>query len=134
MAKTPIRHTVLLVDDEASVRLYVTTVLRREGFQVLEAADGVDALAMLREIRGAVDVLVTDVEMPRMTGIELVKAAKIAFPGIPVVYISGEHLKQELHSPEHRVTFLQKPFLPQAVLDAVRGVIPKTATASGFVA
>jgi two-component system cell cycle sensor histidine kinase/response regulator CckA len=132
MAEEPIRQTVLLVDDEASVRLYVTTVLRREGFQVLEAADGVDALAMLREIRGAVDVLVTDIKMPRMTGIELVNAAKIAFPGIPVVYISGEHLKQELHSPQHRVAFLQKPFLPQAVLDAVREVIPRTTTASGF--
>lgn len=127
------RQTVLLVDDEASVRLYVTTVLRREGFQVLEAADGVDALTMLREIRGAVDVLVTDIEMPRMTGIELVTAAKIAFPGIQVVYISGEHLQQELHDPQHCVAFLQKPFLPQAVLDAVRGVIPRATTASGFV-
>ena len=133
MAEKPLRQTVLLVDDEASVRLYITAVLRSEGFQVLEAADGVDALAMLRKIRGAVDVVVTDVNMPRMTGIELVNAAKIAFPGIPVVYISGEHLKQELHNPQHRVAFLQKPFLPQAVLDAVREVIPKATTVSGFV-
>jgi len=89
---------------------------------------------MLREIRGAEDVVVTDIKMPKMTGIELVNAAEIAFPGIPVVYISGEHLKRELHNPQHRVAFLQKPFLPQAVLDAVRGVIPKTTIASGCVA
>src|SRR4051812_31056783 len=128
---SPVRLTVLLVDDQEYLRRFVKTVLRREGFQVLEAGDGVDGLALLREIDGAVDILVTDVRMPRMSGIELVKAAKSAFPELPVLYISGEYLKQELHDPQHHVAFLQKPFLPQAVLDAVREMIPGATAAPG---
>lgn len=128
----PEQQKVLLVDDEAPVRNYVSAVLRRSGFQVLEAADGVDALAVLREIEGGVDLLVTDVSMPRMTGIELVQAVAAGFPGIPVVYISGEPLKHELHSPQCHVVFLQKPFLPQAMLDAIQAVDPKSVAASRF--
>jgi two-component system cell cycle sensor histidine kinase/response regulator CckA len=134
MTERQLGRTVLLVDDEESVRLYITTVLRREGFQVLEAADGVDAFALLREIRGAVDVLVTDIRMPRMSGTELVEAIKVDFPGIPVVYISGDHSRQDVPNGHRRVAFLQKPFAPQAIVDAIRGVVLNTTTASEFVA
>jgi CheY-like chemotaxis protein len=126
-----IQRTVLLVDDEAWVRAYVKTVLQREGIQVLEAVDGADALALLQKLGGAVDVLLTDVRMPRMTGTELVKAIKTDFPNIPVVYISGEPLKQELHDPLHGVVFLQKPFVPRTVIETVRGIILEPASARG---
>lgn len=115
-------RTALLVDDDAPVRRYVTTVLRREGFDVLEACDGADALSLLHEIQGAVDVLVTDVEMPQMNGTDLVRAARVCFPGIPVLYVSGPCLKEDLHCPQDRVAFLQRPFPPQAVLEAIRGI------------
>jgi CheY-like chemotaxis protein len=111
-----------LVDDEAALRAYVARVLQLGGFEVMEAADGVDALAVLRAVGRAVDVLVTDIKMPRMLGTELVEAATRDFPGLPVVYISGEHLKTQLHRPELGIVFLQKPFLPQAMFDAVCGV------------
>jgi len=88
----------------------------------LEAADGLDAFGVLQQVAGAVDVLVTDVRMPRMTGIDLVEKAKTEFPGIPVVYISGGHFGDQLHNPSGRVVFLQKPFRPHAVLQAVRSV------------
>jgi two-component system cell cycle sensor histidine kinase/response regulator CckA len=116
------RQRVLLVDDELPVRTFIAKVLRREGFEILEAGDGQDALGVLQQMSGDVDVLVTDVNMPRMTGIELVEKVKTEFPGVPVVYISGEHLEDRLHNPSRRVVFLRKPFRPQAMLDAIRAV------------
>ena len=113
----------LLVDDDQQVRGYVSAVLRHGGFEVVEAADGTDAVAMVQRVHSTVDVLVTDIEMPRMTGIELVRAVKNEYPGIPVVYISGRSLPEELHNPRTRVVFVQKPFGPRAILSAVRTVI-----------
>jgi CheY-like chemotaxis protein len=112
----------LLVDDEKAIRAYVAMILEQEGFQILEADDGMDALTLLRRLRGTVDVLVTDVNMPRMTGIELVNTVKVEFPGIPVIYVSAIGLQDELHNPRGRAVFLQKPFPPQAIRDAVRAV------------
>ena len=125
------RRTVLIVDDEASVRAYLKTVLQREGIQVLEAGDGLDALTLLRRRGGVVDVLVTDIKMPRMTGTELVKAIKAEFPDIPVVYISGEPLKQELHDPLRRVVFLEKPFVPITMIETLRGLMLEPASSRG---
>jgi two-component system, cell cycle sensor histidine kinase and response regulator CckA len=110
----------LLVDDERCLRAYVSAVLCREGFEVVEAVDGDDALAIVQSMHGSVNVLVTDIKMPHMTGIDLVKAVRTDFPGMPVVYISGEPLREGLHNPCARVIFLEKPFGPQALLDAVR--------------
>jgi two-component system cell cycle sensor histidine kinase/response regulator CckA len=80
------------------------------------------ALSMIQQMQGAVDVLVTDIKMPRMTGTELVMWVKAEFPSVPVVYISGESAQQSLHDPRARVLFVQKPFGPQAILDAVTTV------------
>lgn len=121
-----VRPTALLVDDEDTMRRYVSTVLRRGGYQVVEAGDGMDALCRIRDLRGAVDVLVTDIRMPRMTGTELVAAVTLEFPSIPVVFISGEQLEGRLHHPSRRMLFLQKPFRPQAILDAVETVSNRT--------
>ena len=115
------RQTARLVDDEAIMRTYVSRILQRGGFQVFEAADGMDALSFLRSVRGAIDLLVTDVRMPRMTGTELADVVRVDFPEIPIVFISGERPRQPCE-PDARVVFLQKPFRPQAMLDAVRVV------------
>jgi two-component system, cell cycle sensor histidine kinase and response regulator CckA len=115
-------QTALLVDDEKALRAYLAMILEHEGFQILEADDGMDALALLRRISGMVDVLVTDVSMPRMTGIELVNAVRMEFPAIPVIYVSGLGLRDGLHNPRGRAVFLQKPFTPGAMRDAVRAV------------
>ena len=125
------RQIALLVDDEQPVRAYVSAVLRQDGYEVLEAGDGSDALSIVQQMQGTVDVLVTDIRMPRMTGIELVRAVKIDFPGVPVVYISGEALRDELHNPRARVVFVQKPFRPQAILTAVRTVVAMAGAAQG---
>jgi two-component system cell cycle sensor histidine kinase/response regulator CckA len=115
-------QTALLVDDEKALRAYVGMILEREGFRVLEAGDGMDALALLRCLGGMVDVLITDVSMPRMSGIELVTTARMEFPKIPVIYVSGTLPQDGLHNPRSGMVFLQKPFPPQAIRDAVRAV------------
>jgi len=124
-AARPPQRVVLLVDDEAIVRTYVKRLLQLNGYQVLEAADGVDALGLLRKVGGAVDVLVTDVKMPRMTGTELVEAARTEFPNIPVVLISGDCLLEDLQLPRQRVAFVQKPFTPDALLKAMAEFSPR---------
>ncbi len=121
----PPQRVVLLVDDETIVRTYVRRLLQLNGYQVLEAADGVDALALLRKVGGAVDVLVTDVKMPRMTGKELVEVARKEFPNIAVVLISGDCLLEDLQLPRQRVVFVQKPFTPEALLKAMAEFSPK---------
>ena len=124
-AVRPPQRVVLLVDDDAIVRTYVKRLLQLNGYQVLEAADGVDALALLRKVGGAVDVLVTDVKMPRMTGKELVEVARKEFPNIAVVLISGDCLLEDLQLPRQRVVFVQKPFTPEALLKAMAEFSPK---------
>jgi CheY-like chemotaxis protein len=126
------RRRVLLVDDEWPVRAFVATILQREGFEVIEAGDGLEAFGLLQQMSGAVDVLVTDVRMPRMTGIELVEKTKAELFAMPVVYISGDPLKDRLHDPSSRVIFLQKPFRAQAMLDAIKAVIADSVSVSGF--
>ena len=122
-AARPSQRVVLVVDDEESVRSYVRRVLQGAGYQVLEAADGVDALALLEKLSGSVDLLVTDVKMPRLSGIELVKAVKRQFPAIPVIYISSIR-RDGLHDPRRSVIFVEKPFTPEVLLEAVQELLP----------
>jgi two-component system, cell cycle sensor histidine kinase and response regulator CckA len=81
--------SVLVVDDEAAVRRFAVRVLQREGYEVLEAADGLEALEMLRAGKVTVDLIVSDIVMPRMNGVELMQAVTESDPRIPVVLMSG---------------------------------------------
>jgi two-component system, cell cycle sensor histidine kinase and response regulator CckA len=81
--------SVLVVDDEAAVRRFAVRVLQREGYEVLEAADGLEALEMLRAGKVTVDLIVSDIVMPRMNGVELMQAVTESDPQIPVVLMSG---------------------------------------------
>ena len=123
-----VQQMVLLVDDEPSIRTYVKAVLQAEGLQVLEAGDGVDALALLRCLERPVDLLVTDIKMPQMMGTDLARAVRSDYPNTPVVYISGEHLERDLHDPLRQMIFLPKPFRRQNLLAAVRSILPASAS------
>ncbi|HKG33649.1 MAG TPA: response regulator [Gemmatimonadales bacterium] len=81
--------SVLVVDDETAVRRFAVRVLQREGYEVLEAADGLEALEMLRAGKVTVDLIVSDIVMPRMNGVELMQAVAESDPQIPVVLMSG---------------------------------------------
>jgi two-component system chemotaxis response regulator CheY len=120
--------TVLAVDDSTSMRQMVGYALRRGGYEVLEAADGVEALAVLEG--HAVDVLITDQNMPNMDGLQLTRAvrAQPRWGRLPILVLTTDAdptLKQA--GREAGATgWLQKPFDPVRLLDVVRQVAPGT--------
>jgi DNA-binding NarL/FixJ family response regulator len=115
----------LVVDDEQIVRELASSILEREGFQVLAAANGVGALDLFRDAIESIDVLVTDVSMPGMGGRELAAKVGELAPGIPVVFMSGYSDEILGSSPEERtpLTFLAKPFSPRTLVKAVREAV-----------
>ncbi len=127
-AVKPLEQVVLLAEDEAPVRAFVKTILQREGYQVLEAADGRGAMALAHKMNFAIDLLVTDIKMPGMDGLALAQALKEVRPEIPVVYMSGftdEAGSNALDRPSEGSVFICKPFLPRVLMDAVRALLPQ---------
>src|SRR5262249_32856178 len=85
----PGRETVLLVEDEADVRTLTCEFLKSAGYQVLTAADGEEGLETGKRFGEEIDILVTDVVMPRLRGPELAKRLRHLLPNLKVVYMSG---------------------------------------------
>jgi two-component system cell cycle sensor histidine kinase/response regulator CckA len=100
-------RTLLLVEDEEGVRRLLRRMLVRMGFQVIEAMNGVDALRVSDEHQGQIDVLVSDVSMPHMGGVELGGRLLAARPGLRVLLVSG-HAEEDVNLPGARM--LAKPF------------------------
>jgi two-component system cell cycle sensor histidine kinase/response regulator CckA len=112
--------TILLVEDDDGIRRLVSAVLRDQGYDVLAATDGVEALQMLQVRKTGCDLMITDVILPRMKAAVLVQGAKTMFPLIKVLYISG-YAADMLGSQgiDAEAAYLQKPFLPQALIEKV---------------
>lgn len=81
--------SVLVVDDEAAVRRFAARVLEREGIGVLEANDGVEALDLFKNGAPEIDLVVSDIVMPRLNGVELMQALSVSHPDMPVILMSG---------------------------------------------
>ena len=105
----PAPATILVVDDESPIRTAVSRFLERRGHRVLQAADGPDALAALDEADGDVDLLLTDVRMPEMSGTELAAQAKARVPRLAVLYMSG-FTDPRLGADAPAADVLDKPF------------------------
>ncbi len=126
-AFTPLQtYTILLVDDEDSVRLVSARVLRNKGFQVIESANAEQALEELQNNK-SIDLLITDMIMPGMDGEALIKMVKQAFPDIRAILMSGYSEDFARHgSTEHQdFDFLAKPFELNQLLSTVEKVIEK---------
>jgi CheY-like chemotaxis protein len=109
--------TILLVEDEPPVRLLMWHILEQAGYRVILASDGVEGQRKLLMGNVRIDLLLTDLAMPGMSGIELAKRAEQISPGIKIVYASGS---QDCF-PETRadITCLMKPFTVDELLSAV---------------
>ena len=111
------RHRIsVVVDDEPVVRAYMSAVLRQENYQTVEAGGGTDALEILHNLEGCVDLVVTDVQMPDGDGLSLAAVVTKSYPAVPIILVSGRE------KPPTELAFLQKPFGPAALVDAVRQV------------
>jgi two-component system, cell cycle sensor histidine kinase and response regulator CckA len=119
------RPTVMLVEDDAAVRALAHRVLREGGFQVLEAGSGDEALRLCAAHGPSVDLLLTDVVMPGMSGRELAERAAALLPRARVLYMSGytddEILRRGLR--DDSAELIEKPFTPQGLLGKVREVL-----------
>ena len=115
-----VRGTILVVEDDEDVRGYAATVLRRQGYAVLEASNGSAALAVLRS--GArIDLLFTDVVMPRMDGPELARAARQLSSDLKIVFTTGYSPHAALHSGrlDPAVALIPKPFTAAALTQRI---------------
>ncbi|MBW3619762.1 MAG: response regulator [Actinobacteria bacterium] len=118
--------TVLHVEDEPDVRLVVSMVLRRAGFDVLEAVDGQQATAVLRDHLDTVDVVLMDVMMPVMTGPEALPVLRQLAPDLPVVFHSGYDRGQvAAHLSEGRpyTSFVPKPAENRALVEELNRAV-----------
>jgi len=112
----PIRkgiETILLVEDEKNLRTLVESFLTGWGYNVLIAADGEEALTICREIEGRVDLVITDMVMPNISGVELVRQIRRLRPETPYIYMSGYPAEMAGHNIAIDPDFyIQKPFSP----------------------
>jgi CheY-like chemotaxis protein len=118
--------TVLVVDDDDDVRRMVERVLRRAGYTVLTASSGPDALSRARGHAGAIDLLLTDVVMPGMTGQELIRELNTDRPRMQVVFMSGYHQG----APIDPRRFVAKPFERATLLATVADILGNRAAES----
>lgn len=116
--------TIIAVDDSASVRQVVGFTLRSEGYEVIEAVDGQDALARLT---GPVHMVITDLNMPNLDGIGLIRAVRGAqqYRAIPIIMLTTE--SQDARKQEGKAAgatgWMVKPFRPEQLLAVVRKVL-----------
>jgi two-component system, cell cycle sensor histidine kinase and response regulator CckA len=121
-------ETLLLVEDEDSVRVMAARVLRQRGYTVLEAANGGEALAMLKRYDGPLDLLVTDIMMPEIGGLELAERLTGLREGVRVLFVSGySELDPALTRAAATATLLNKPFRAGELLSAVRRILDGSA-------
>ncbi len=124
-------ETVLVVEDEEIVRQLVCTVLSDHGYDVICASNGVEALRLSEEHDGRITLMITDVVMPHLGGLELARRLSVLRPETKVLYVSG-YSEDDMNEQGILATdleFLDKPFTPQALTRKVREVLqPKAAT------
>jgi two-component system cell cycle sensor histidine kinase/response regulator CckA len=123
------QDTILLVEDEEAVRSFAARALRMRGYNVLEASGGEEALEIVKEQAGSIDLIITDVVMPNMDGPTMVRNVKILHPDLPVIFMSGyaeEAFRKNDQSSED-IHFLPKPFGLKQLAAKVKEVLSEPA-------
>jgi two-component system cell cycle sensor histidine kinase/response regulator CckA len=118
--------TVLLVEDEEAVRRFAARALTRQGYRVLEAGSGAEALDVIAGHAGTIDLVLSDVVMPEMDGPTLLKELRKQYPDLRIVFISGyaEDALKTLSANEE-FSFLPKPFQLKDLVAAVKDAIER---------
>jgi two-component system, cell cycle sensor histidine kinase and response regulator CckA len=121
------RKVILVADDEVILRNLIRTLLDEEGYEVLAAADGSEALRLSRTHEGTIDLLLTDVEMPRLDGMSAYRRISAERADIKVLFMSGA-IPESLEVLKG-LPFLPKPFVISALCTKVREVLEMTSPA-----
>jgi len=116
-------RTILVAEDDASVRRFLVTVLERDGYEVIQAVDGSAAIAALGDSAIVIDAVVSDIDMPGASGLEVVAFARSTRPGIGLVLASGTNLWTADQIADG-VTLLQKPFTIDQLIEAIEATLP----------
>jgi len=122
-AKTSEPITILIVEDETSLRRLLCLCLEKRNHTVLAAKDGLEALEVFRERAADIDLVVTDLVMPRMDGLELRNRVLALRPDVKFLFMSGyaEHILEQ--HPSEGCLFLEKPFLPEELAKKVASLM-----------
>jgi len=117
--------TVLVVDDNRSLRPLLRRLLEGRGYRAIEATTGADAIRLIENDPGLIDLLVTDVLMPGIGGVELGEMLAGRYPELRILFMSGESddTAERQATMDPRRAFLPKPFTADAFLAAVRDVL-----------
>ena len=120
-------ETILVVEDEETVRKLAVRVLKRQGYKILEASEGGRALLLCEEFKDRIHLILTDVVMPGMSGRKLVDRLKEIHPEMKVLYMSGYTDNAILQHGilEEGINFIQKPFSMDGLARKVREVLDK---------
>ena len=113
---------ILVVDDEALIRNLVTLLLQHDGYFVLSAADGHEGLDLSRRYPGAIDLVITDANMPRLNGTDLCAHLIEERPGIKVLVMSGADISEIIRQ-NANLPFLPKPFDGETLKKSVRAIL-----------
>lgn len=128
----PKAPTILLVEDDDQVRVFIRTLLKQDGYHVLEAATGAEGLAIARAHGAGIDLLITDMLLPELSGYDLAELVRAEHPGIALLlmtgYVEGDIVERSVT--ELKAVFLDKPFQPAVLLRKVREALARSAAAS----
>jgi DNA-binding NtrC family response regulator len=129
-APTPV--TILVVEDEPGVRRLACQLLQRHGYGTMEAGDGKEALAVLSEAATPIGLVLTDIRMPNLNGLELERLVRERWPAIPVLLMSGEVTREWVVEVVHDPTvhLVRKPFTAEDLLEAVHEMLHSAADLS----
>jgi len=125
--------TILIVDDEPAVLSYIAAIVRKEGYEVLQADGGDEALAICESRACCFDLMISDVAMPRMNGRALAECMNRRYPGVPIIFVSGFPESREIVAGltargfANGYSYLRKPFMAQELVKAIRATFKTVA-------
>lgn len=118
-------ETILLVEDEPTVLEAITALLEYLGYQILPASSGEEALWIYEHHREVIALVLTDIMLPEMGGLELCRILHYQSPTLPIVVLSGEPILLPEQRPEGVVEWLQKPVASEQLAQVLRQILPK---------